>query len=357
MILRWFCVLSVVLTAPWINSSELPERLDDWYQIELIIFEQSTDSGNDSTRDTTTSHRYRVDEDLVVDAPRRYTANQLGFSLRESERHAIFKNSLVVNFNQGEDPWFFSTPDAASSNEVSSEHQLQLHKQFPEWLIAPGESYDPFFTSTFTAIPFGQWFSQLSLAYINLGSDAENIAAEEQQEAFLLEEENLVYEGSLEEGDDSIPTAEEIEEALNKFEETLRETSYVLDENNVGLPLTAQRLEQADYRVIEHFRWHQIVPEIGAEEPILFNSNDRLHLTGELSLTKGRFIHLRIHLWWPAQGSDDLTKRYPVFELNEHRRVKREEVHYFDHPHLGALVEVKRIELPSDLAELIAALD
>ena len=74
-------------------------------------------------------------------------------------------------------------------------------------------------------------------------------------------------------------------------------------------------------------------------------------LDGTISLYAQRYLHLDIDLWWVQQQSgagvetgqllDEADAR--VFHIKEQRRVRLNELHYFDHPRFGVLARVTRV--------------
>jgi hypothetical protein len=74
-------------------------------------------------------------------------------------------------------------------------------------------------------------------------------------------------------------------------------------------------------------------------------------LEGTIRLVRERFLHLDIDLllskppatFIPGQAMDIPD---PVYELKEARRVRRGELHYFDHPWLGVIAQVVAYEAP-----------
>jgi hypothetical protein len=53
-----------------------------------------------------------------------------------------------------------------------------------------------------------------------------------------------------------------------------------------------------------------------------------------------------------AGDSADAADRRDVFHISERRRIKLDEIHYFDHPHIGAIVSVTRYEKDPGTASL-----
>ncbi len=76
-------------------------------------------------------------------------------------------------------------------------------------------------------------------------------------------------------------------------------------------------------------------------------------LDGEVSMYRSRFLHLRLDLI--LQPDQDLPSaatatpyiletELPRFELAQRRRMRSNEIHYFDHPRLGALAVIRPLD-------------
>ncbi|MEC9406219.1 MAG: CsiV family protein [Pseudomonadota bacterium] len=74
-------------------------------------------------------------------------------------------------------------------------------------------------------------------------------------------------------------------------------------------------------------------------------------LDGTVSLYAQRYLHLHVDLWWVQQqsgaavvaGQQLAEADARVFHIEEQRRVRLNELHYFDHPRFGVLARVTRI--------------
>ena len=330
--------------------AEPPTWLDDWYEIEVIIFMQPDAATQEVERATPVVYT----EDLIVAAPELIENVRHAFPLTELERMRLRDRSNVVDLAVGNDPWFIPQ-EAANVNHTTETDQSDVTAfgTFPDWLLPPGESYDPLFVSAFEVVPFGEWFAFLSLASLIEKEDEEN-------ESHL--DGNLDLNDSLIEESNEIPeqpeiTRNEILAQIDAYREELIRSSYVMDEQNVRLPRTAARLRSKGVHVIKHFNWHQYVPPLSADpEYVLFQSLEEYQTEGYFGVSKGRFIHFNVHMWI-HQPNESTEVRAPIFELMELRRMQREDVHYFDHPKFGILAEVVKVDLPPDLQSLWNSLD
>ena len=109
-----------------------------------------------------------------------------------------------------------------------------------------------------------------------------------------------------------------------------------------GLTPIQYSLEQSrGYRVLFHRAWRQLAydREHGVPYPVRTLSdpgNDNVE--GFVKLLRERFLHLDIDLFLrpdPAMSEDQR-----VYHLQETRRVRSGEVHYFDHPKFGVIARV-----------------
>ncbi len=101
-----------------------------------------------------------------------------------------------------------------------------------------------------------------------------------------------------------------------------------------------RKLASGGYRVLWHQAWTQPANRRGNEEPIplailaaVGRGNAQPELAGEVTLSAGTYLHLALDLQLRAGPGT-------VYELDQQRRVKIGEMHYFDHPRLGAIALV-----------------
>ena len=111
-----------------------------------------------------------------------------------------------------------------------------------------------------------------------------------------------------------------------------------------------QRLRNSrDFRPIVHTAWRQPVYPASQETTLQLSSvagNTPANLGGEISLFVNRFLHLTLDLQLAGQrtGLDSL-----VFKLQEQRKMRSAELHFFDHPRFGALALISKANLPADI--------
>lgn len=114
------------------------------------------------------------------------------------------------------------------------------------------------------------------------------------------------------------------------------------------LSAAATALENSGrHRVLSHLLWQQSVEAKSASKPVQIASAAG-ELDGALRFYLSRFLlvdlNLNLRETGMATAVSEPGKEAPIYRLNEHRRVKIAEVHYFDHPKFGALVRVTPIK-------------
>ena len=342
------CAAALSLLLCVCASAEPPAWLENWYEIEVILFIQPDVPNQETVGSTPEIYT----EDLVVAAPRVLENVKRAFPLNQEERILLRDRSATVDLSPGSNPWFRPLEQEPGGSEVDSNKESQFGR-FPEWLLPPGESYHPIFFSTFDVVPFGEWFAALSVASL---LDKDDSASEGEVDEDLASNRDLV-EGTNNANEETQLTREEVLERIEAFRVELERSSYVMDEQNLRLPLTASRMKAKGVHVVKHFNWHQHLPSLETEpEYVFFQSLNDYPTEGYFGVSRGRFIHFDVHLWIHLPRSSSGI-RYPVYELVELRRMQRDDVHYFDHPKFGILAEVAKVNLPPDLQALWESLD
>lgn len=98
------------------------------------------------------------------------------------------------------------------------------------------------------------------------------------------------------------------------------------------------------YRVLLHKRWSQVAESKSSKPPVLLSTENELNGTFKFYLS--RFLHVELNVaYQPASGSPEAASinGLPTFVINEQRRIKSNEMNYFDHPKFGVLVRVTPI--------------
>ncbi len=102
-----------------------------------------------------------------------------------------------------------------------------------------------------------------------------------------------------------------------------------------------------DYEILYHRAWRQVAYDkrnsIAYPIETEIEKGKRSSVQGWVKLIRERFLHLDVDLFLVAnQGQAPLASddRIPLFELNEKRRIRSGELHYFDHPRFGMIARV-----------------
>jgi hypothetical protein len=106
-----------------------------------------------------------------------------------------------------------------------------------------------------------------------------------------------------------------------------------------GLAAAVQTLgKDARYRILAHQRWTQGADAKSATKPVRITDATQ-KLDGVFRFYLSRFLHVEMSLVL-QDGAAANPGEALVYRLQEHRRVRTQELHYFDHPKFGALVRV-----------------
>ena len=89
------------------------------------------------------------------------------------------------------------------------------------------------------------------------------------------------------------------------------------------------------YRVLAHRLWRQNADNRHSAVPFLLHitpASSDSEVEGSITLIRERYLHLAIDL--------TLISREHLYRLDETRRVRSSELHYFDNPHFGVIARV-----------------
>ena len=107
-----------------------------------------------------------------------------------------------------------------------------------------------------------------------------------------------------------------------------------------------------DYIILTHKRWEQEAePRSTAKWMRVGNPNSfESNLIGTMRFYQGRYLHIELELLFrdrsvaTVSSTDGAVALPQVYRISEHRRIRSLEVNYFDHPKLGALVQVTPLQ-------------
>lgn len=107
------------------------------------------------------------------------------------------------------------------------------------------------------------------------------------------------------------------------------------------LSAAAAALEKSGrHHVLAHLRWQQSAEAKSVSKPVRIGSAAG-ELDGSLRFYLSRFLILELNLALrDMRGGETPENTAVMYQLNEPRRIKVSETHYFDHPKFGALVRV-----------------
>ncbi len=105
----------------------------------------------------------------------------------------------------------------------------------------------------------------------------------------------------------------------------------------------AQLEKDGQYRVLTHQRWIQSMDSKAAVKARRISAGSGLD--GLVRVYMSRYLHADVQLVLKDEtmaGGERNAVRY--YRLDEQRRVKNQEIHYYDHPRLGVLLRVSALE-------------
>jgi hypothetical protein len=126
-------------------------------------------------------------------------------------------------------------------------------------------------------------------------------------------------------------------------------TSPAPPRENSDLTKAKEALEKdGNYRIMVHKQWIQTGDAPSDAAMIRMNTEDG-ELDGTFKFFMSRFLHVDLNLLFREPESKSMFQAGNSaeggnisYEIREHRRVRSNELYYFDHPKFGALVQVKQ---------------
>ncbi len=98
---------------------------------------------------------------------------------------------------------------------------------------------------------------------------------------------------------------------------------------------TAQALNRKGHEVLSHQAWAAIIPPNGRTTATLHDVlSSPSPLSGAIAIQRGQ--HLLLNVEVDYQSVSGVT-----YGVREHRRIKFNEYHYFDHPAFGVIIQVR----------------
>lgn len=139
----------------------------------------------------------------------------------------------------------------------------------------------------------------------------------------------------------------------NRFTE-LSSSSYRLK------PVRYSLQQGGEYTVLYHRAWRQLAysPSRAVDYRVNALADDnRNSVEGSIRLVRGRYLHLDMDLLLkevatqPPGHYTDGPVTMPAYRLTEKRRIKRSDLHYFDHPRFGVLALVTAYRTPAQTVD------
>ena len=181
------------------------------------------------------------------------------------------------------------------------------------------------------------------LGFSLLGAHTALAAPAEKESTYEIEA--VIFENRLPElvGDEQL-TRNPLQAKIRGLENAIPPDK--LEGNSFLHPTISNLLEQdGHFRVLAHLRWFQTVDAKSIAKPMRIVSVNPAELEGTIRFFMSRHLHLDVNLLFretvAASGKEPDTA---VYQMNEQRKVKTQETHYFDHPRLGMLVRVMPVE-------------
>lgn len=127
-----------------------------------------------------------------------------------------------------------------------------------------------------------------------------------------------------------------------------------LPRNDLRLSADASRLTRSsEYKVLYHSGWLQSIGSKSQARPVRIKaSTEGYELDGSISIYRNRFLHAQPSLQLSSHGSmqqtlseTDSSDRYSpaAWLLQDARRMRSNEIHYIDHPHMGVLLIIRPV--------------
>ena len=126
-------------------------------------------------------------------------------------------------------------------------------------------------------------------------------------------------------------------------ETTSSETPGMPEDSDSPISKVAEQISQdGNYRLLLHGYWQQTAEAKSDTKPIRLATTDGT-LDGLFRFYLSRFLHVDLDLQLRQAGT--IADAAPlVLRLREHRRIRTQDVHYFDHPRFGMLVRITPAE-------------
>lgn len=153
-----------------------------------------------------------------------------------------------------------------------------------------------------------------------------------------------------------------VDASLPDMEKTARAADAKDEKSVLGKAVAAMK-EQEKYVVMAHKRWTQGA-EAKSTSPVMRISTEEGELDGTFTFYMSRFLHVQLQLLLkeqaeatdqaappattaanaPSNSAEPVATPVLAYRIEESRRIRSNQVHYFDHPKFGALVRISPLE-------------
>jgi len=110
----------------------------------------------------------------------------------------------------------------------------------------------------------------------------------------------------------------------------------------------------SNYRILAHKQWVQNADPQSTARLVLLSSEDG-ELEGTFKFFISRFLHVDLNMIFQEKESKSMfqatssdNSQQIAYQIRERRRIRSNEVQYFDHPKFGALVQIKKVEVSTN---------
>lgn len=176
------------------------------------------------------------------------------------------------------------------------------------------------------------WLSLLSLLAGTVSAAAPTTPGTYEIEVLVFENRLPDLDGGEQWGTGRATTAQEAADAVN-----LATTPAGSDLAGIAAALQ----NDGRYRLLTHRRWVQAADNKAASNAVVLQTDNR-EIDGHVRFYMSRFLHVELNVaFQPQVAALGGTEAVPApYRLAEQRRIKSQELNYFDHPKFGALVRV-----------------
>ena len=330
--------LLFVAAATWgtrLGAVEAEDFLrEDWYRIELMIFEQSPEvaaregfgtAGTAARTRLLDTVRYPNDAFVLAEPP---GAADLRYPFG---RPPEYDAKLPILYSNLLPPAWFTGPCGA-----------EFWKPLIQPWVHPFEM--PLASPPDPCLPPDPWQAERDGIEQGMYQSVPGPAPETPPDGEAVEDEVQDAADPRQEAADALVAA------FARYEEQLLASSYVWERSTPGFAAERTALARR-YEIIAAGSWHQPLPAREAPQPLVvqvgtMDDMRRYPLEGLVSVTLGRFVHLRILFEYRLADAG-------IALVSEQRRMRSDEPHYLDHPAIGVLARVDPVRLPDGLVRLL----